>query len=405
MKTRKLIFALVGLITLTGCGKNSSSSSSGDGDSSEVSSDTSTSQVTPDETLLEAKKNAKGEVDGYLKNFVYPQKKYTPGTAVQTAVDNIVKDAKADIDKATAVSSLAGIVSVALDAIEKQYRSEIHFAAEHLTFTPTPLAISEDEWVTVPGMSDSKTYWSNVNWNLRGDDLLQALKTEMRKTFTQVTYSGALDAAKEMDKDPAKSSNILSLYDLKSQPAAGYNGGKWNREHTFPQSKLYENGERAAAAAPGLKNIASDVANIFACDADLNTERSNNSYGTWNYDDDPATYYKRLQINTSGQLTDNILYYGLYSPTPMVRGEIARAQLYMLVNWAGDVTRDSNFTIDTMIQWDQDHAPIKERDGQRQDGIYKYQDIRNPFIDNRKVACYIWSDVNTKTRKLCEGVV
>ncbi len=389
MKTRKIIFALVALITLTGCGKDPSSSS----------------EPSTDGVLSEARKAGKGALDGYLKNFVIPANKYTPGKAVQDAVAAAVKGAKEDIDKASDATLIASIVSDAKEVIAEEYSSEIYFPAEHLTFTPTPLAISQDEWVTVPGMADSKTYWSKVDWTLRGEDLLQALKTEMRKTFKQVTYSGALDAAKEMDRDPARSSNILSLYDLKSQPAAGYNGGRWNREHTFPQSKLYENGVRAEAASASLKNIASDVANIFACDADLNTDRSNNSYGTWDYNDDPVTYYKRLQVNTDKQLTDNVLYFGLYSPTPMVRGEIARAQLYMLVNWAGDVTRESNFAIDTMLAWDMEHAPIKERDAQRQAGIMKYQEIRNPFIDNRKAACYIWGGINAKTQKLCADVL
>ncbi len=289
----------------------------------------------------------------------------------------------------------------------EEEKRPVRYTADNLTFTPTPLAITNEEWVSLPNMTDSQTYWRNVDWSLRGDALLQALKTEMRKTFKQVTYSGALDAAKEMDRDPAKSTNILSLYDLKSQPAAGYNGGKWNREHTFPQSKLYdETGKINVRANANEKNIASDVANIFACDASLNESRSNNSYGgNWNYDENPDIYYKRLQENTDKELTDNILYYGLYSPSPIVRGEIARAQLYMLVNWAGHVTRDSNFAIETMLEWDMQQAPIAERDGQRQTGILKHQAIRNPFIDNRKVGCYIWSDVNTRTRKVCAGIV
>lgn len=284
----------------------------------------------------------------------------------------------------------------------------VRITAEHLTYTPTPLTIVDDEWVTVPGLSDSKEYWNDIDWDLRGQDLLLALKTKMRSTFKQVTYSGAITAVQQMDRDPAAPNSVLSVYDLKSHPYGNF-GSIWNREHAFPQSKLYDgNGfttNNQVSASAGEKNIASDVANLFAADYMLNESRSNNSYGEWNYDENRVLYHKYLQRNSAGELTDNISYYGNYAPNPVVRGEIARSQLYMLVNWQGAVKDNSNFAINTMILWDNTHPPVAERDGQRQTGILTHQAVRNPFIDNRKVACYIWSELNNRTKKTCSTII
>lgn len=275
--------------------------------------------------------------------------------------------------------------------------------AEHWDFTE----LSTDttgEWVTIPksGLTDSKTYWKGVDWTLRGVALRDALYTYMRRTFKQITYSEAHGALKEIDADPKNSNNVLSLYDLKSHAYAGYNGGKWNREHAYPQSKLRDANNEKHEAGANVKNVASDVANLFACDAALNTERSNNSYGEWNYDSDPELYYNFTTTNTAKEKTDSLLRRGYFSPTPLVRGEVARSQLYMLVMWK-DFTGspDSNFEISTMLKWDLEHPATLERDGQRQQGLEKYQGIRNPFIDNRNVGCYIWGDLDNHTRSIC----
>jgi endonuclease I len=89
----------------------------------------------------------------------------------------------------------------------------------------------------------------------------------------------------------------------------------------------------------------------------------------------------------------------------MVRGEIARSQLYMLLMYPANCSITENFMIQTMLRWDLDYAPTIERDGQRQAGIEKYQNTRNPFIDNRKLSCYIWGDFNQWTQDICATVI
>lgn len=246
------------------------------------------------------------------------------------------------------------------------------------------------------------TYWNDIDFNLRGEALKTALNQKMWANFVKVDYSTALIAVREMDKDPKDAGKVLSIYDLKSHNANVLS--TWNREHAFPQSKLAD-GDDSLRAASNRKNISSDVANLFAADWDLNEVRSNNSYGEWNYEDDPETFYPFTTVNTANERTDSILRRGYFSPTRMVRGEIARSQLYMLLMYPANCSITENFMIQTMLRWDLDYAPTIERDGQRQAGIEKYQNTRNPFIDNRKLSCYIWGDFNQWTQDICATVI
>ncbi|MGI6734889.1 MAG: endonuclease [Bacilli bacterium] len=268
---------------------------------------------------------------------------------------------------------------------------------------PEPVRRVAEYWNFTPLSAYTGDFWSTIDFSLRGEDLRQALETYMWSKMKKVYYYDAFHAVKIMDADPNNPDNILSVYDLKSQPHAAYNRGKWNREHAFPQSKLAD-GDPSLRTGGAEPNISTDIANIFACDALLNENRSNYSYSEWNYDDDPQFYYQNLQRNTAGELVDSILYFGYYSPTPIVRGEIARSQLYMLIMYPDRCNIQENFRIEDMIKWDREWAPTEERDGQRQIGIEQYQKIRNPFIDNRNLSCYIWGDHNRACRKLCAGI-
>lgn len=270
---------------------------------------------------------------------------------------------------------------------------------------PTPVRSPKPEEFNFEPLPEyTGTYYNTIDFNLRGNDLKTALYNQWKAKFVGITYSQAYGAITEMDRDPAKPNNVLSVYDLKSHYSGGYNGGRWNREHAFPQSKLAD-GEDSLKAHSNVINISSDIANLFACDADLNTQRSNNSYAEWNYESDPKTFYQFTTTNTAGEKVDSILRRGIFSPTRMVRGEIARSQLYMLLFYPENCSISENFAIQDMIRWDRELAPTIQRDGQRQTGIEKYQKVRNPFIDNRNLSCYIWGDINDHTRNVCQGVI
>lgn len=251
-------------------------------------------------------------------------------------------------------------------------------------------------------------YWDGIDWTLRGDDLADALRAHIKSTFRGINYTQAGDAVREMDADPWNANHVLTIYDLRSRKNLGYNN--WNREHVFPQSKLAD-GDPSLRADPSKINISSDATNLFACDWDVNEKKSNLSLAEWNYEDDPQFYFSGktndhyLSRNTEGILTDNILRRGFFSPSWQSRGETARSQLYMILMYPKECGINENFTVDTMIKWTYDVPRYAERDGQRQTGLMKYQNMRNPFIDKPDLGCYIWGDLNNQTRKVCANVL
>jgi len=240
------------------------------------------------------------------------------------------------------------------------------------------------------------TFWNGLNTTLVGQELRDHLNTYMWARFTKIDYNTVSDAIKEMDQDPNNPSNILSLYDLHSLPKNKQNL-QWNREHTFPQSKLAD-GNDALRAKPTVKNISSDAANLFAADNDLNEVRSNYSFINLDLE---AKYEQYTVYNGFGTRTDNFIYRGYFAPTQKVRGEIARAQLYMLIMYPENCSISENFALGDMLTWNLLHPATVERDIQRNAGLEKYQTLRNPFIDRPELACQIFSDVNPSTRNAC----
>lgn len=237
----------------------------------------------------------------------------------------------------------------------------------------------------------SGDYYSSVNLDLTGDALKNALYTRLWTGFTKVTYSTALNAVKEMDQDNHNTNNVITVYARRSMSKSqfGTSGNVWNREHSFPQSKL------EATASAGTANIASDVANLFASDAEMNTTRSNYSYNK--VTSSRATYL----TDATGQKNDNKMYGGNFEPTNLAKGEIARANMYMILMYPNACGANENGPIEVFLEWNLQFLPNVERDLQRQAGIVKYQNTRNPFIDHPDLACKIWGDTNTNTRKVC----
>lgn len=240
------------------------------------------------------------------------------------------------------------------------------------------------------------TFWSGLNLTLTGQALRDHLKQYMWDRFKEIDYNKVSEAVKEMDEDPNNSANILSLYDL-NPIAKNRQNYSWNREHTFPQSKLAD-GDDSLRAGSSKKNISSDAANIFAADIDLNTTRSNFSFIDLDLEEKYETY---TIYNSFGTRTDNFIHRGYFAPTQKVRGEIARAQLYMLVMYPDNCSMNENFSLADMLRWNMEFAPTVERDMQRNAGLEKYQKLRNPFIDNPDLGCQVFGDINASTRKAC----
>lgn len=144
----------------------------------------------------------------------------------------------------------------------------------------------------------------------------------------------------------------------------------WNREHTFPQSKMATSASR------------SDDHIVFASDNKVNGARSNYVLGLVNHSGASPV------VDSYGYTTECYRVGSVFEPCDAARGEVARASLYASTLYDYDVA--DNFTSAALCyDWNKNH-PITDREMKRNNVLYTLQHNRNPFTDHPEFATMIW---------------
>ncbi len=209
------------------------------------------------------------------------------------------------------------------------------------------------------------TYYSATE-NLWEEDLKAALKTLLAKNYTQLGYDNARNRM-FMDIDNQKvnglgaNTNTLECV-YTGRKITGYSSrsdaqtsGKFNTEHTFPQSFFSER-----------EPMKSDLHHLFPTDETANTRRSNYPFGevsnpTWQ------------EGGSKGRT-------GLFEPRDEHKGNAARALFYFVTRYE-DYGGHVKVQEETLRRWMfTDTVDAAER--QRNNDIFSYQKNRNPFIDH-----------------------
>lgn len=218
----------------------------------------------------------------------------------------------------------------------------------------------------------------NGTAGLTGTALRDALH-DIIDDHTVIPYSsGSFDAHDAVDllqEDPNNPNNVVLIYSGVSVSMSTWPG--YNREHVWPQS---------LGVSSGPPN--SDMHNIFACDANVNSARSNKYFdeclsGCMTHSEAPLCKF-----------TDDT-----WEPRDQDKGDLARVLLYMDVRYSGDVSGEPDLiltnnaaavgsgcycmgVLDIMLDW---HAqdPVDAAEMARNNMIYALiQGNRNPFVDN-----------------------
>ena len=239
-----------------------------------------------------------------------------------------------------------------------------------------------------------QSYYSDVNLNLTGISLRDALATKIINTHTnELTYSNIWDASMITDVNPMNSMEVLLIYgwengsdgDITNDRERDINNnggsvGQWNREHTYPNSLGTPDLDQTGIDGPPY----ADAHNLRPCDPQRNSSRSN-----------------KLFISGSGN--SGAVGSGWY-PGDEWKGDVARMMMYMYLRY-GSRTLPSNVgignssgtpddMIDLFLQWNADD-PVSTIEAARNDyhgntsNTYA-QGNRNPFIDNPRLATRIW---------------
>jgi len=168
-------------------------------------------------------------------------------------------------------------------------------------------------------------------------------------------------------------------------------GSCYNREHTFPQSWFNQ-------ASP-MKN---DVVQVLPTDGYVNGKRSNYPYSEVG----SATWTSQ---NGSKLGTSNAAGFSgtAFEPIDEFKGDVARIYFYMatryenvIANWQSNANADDvldgtsdhvydNWFLDLMMQW-HEQDPVSQKELDRNNDIYDYQNNRNPFVDHPEYAESIW---------------
>ncbi len=221
------------------------------------------------------------------------------------------------------------------------------------------------------------SYYKSVDFSLKGHSLLVALDDLLDSTSNNsFTYNNLFDVFIYSDVDPNNSSKMLSFYSGKSATR-----NEMNREHTWPDSR-------------GGNFVERDPHVIRPTITKENSSRGNDFYnenGRW----DPASFgnYKYRGIAA------RIIFYAA------VKGQ--DSGLY-LVDKNDDPRTSSGWNktmgkLSTLLKWNLEYD-IDETEITRNEVLYtKFKHCRNPFIDNRDLACRIFGDTNSETLKVCSG--
>ena len=207
-----------------------------------------------------------------------------------------------------------------------------------------------------------------------------------------LSYSGTAAPVQDIHENPADSASVLDFYTglsrLKSDFGGLANGspttGEWSREHLWPQSSF-------ADAEP----YRSDLFALFPVDQDVNQGRSNSPYDLVPTATHLDGYGSRWNTST-----------GRFEPRPFVRGNIARAMMYMDTRYEGNNGEIYNLALtnspstangagesgvlSTLVQWHLDDPVTLDERGFNA-AVAGYQaGNRNPFIDYPWMGTYIF---------------
>jgi len=234
--------------------------------------------------------------------------------------------------------------------------------------------------ITIP--SNAPAYYQNISQSLSGEQLKNALdlliSSNVSVAYDWWRYESADESLTETNK-------VLTIYPrrnyLKTAHVSGNTAATWNREHSYPQSKI------SGAALD-------DNHHIFADDWKTNSSRGNYRFGI------VTTKNSTTQVKDSSNLvTDNYLAGGFFEPNDAAKGEVARATLYM--NTLYGYTLDGNFqTNELAVLWALQYPPTN-RDMQRNNRVYTNQGNRNPYIDSRDYICLVYGMTSFNTRQAC----
>ncbi|KAL2928870.1 Extracellular ribonuclease [Bienertia sinuspersici] len=266
-----------------------------------------------------------------------------------------------------------------------------------LALNPETNAQEHSSFLARYACEDVNSYYASIG-NLKGKALSRKLNSIIAGHHS-LSYKEVWDALKILDAadldEPKVSSEILFLYRVEiysgrvvPKRLAGKPEG-WNREHLWPRSYGLVHG-------PSL----TDLHNIRPADVNVNSSRGNKYFG------ECQVGSKRCMKPANKEAaSDTETDVKIWAPPTRVRGDIARAVMYMAVRYGfhqpanGPVLRLSDSPsmvkkkmglLSILLKWNELDPPSREEKLRNERVCRLYQHNRNPFVDHPEYANLIW---------------
>lgn len=231
-----------------------------------------------------------------------------------------------------------------------------------------------------------------------GKSLLKAVGAATSAGYQSVGYDGLWTVYRTSDVRP--DGTIWDMYStaqfrLGSGQCGNYQkiGDCYNREHSFPKSWF-------SKASP----MVSDAFHIYPTDGKVNGQRSNYPYGecangTSVASNGPIKALGKLGASTFAGYSGTV-----FEPDDQYKGDFARSYFYMaaryndrIAGWNSDMLARNDYpcftswAMNLLLKWHR-QDPVSQKELNRNDAVYAYQNNRNPFIDYPELVEYIWGD-------------
>ncbi len=233
----------------------------------------------------------------------------------------------------------------------------------------------------------------------------RALKSQLYsivKSHTAIPYgtgSGSTWTAFRSTDVDESDNTWYDIYTTNRVAVSGSTGAAsgMNIEHTFPKSWW-----------GGANNDAyKDIGHLMPCNSVANSTRGNYPYAevgsarTISSKCDNPNFKYGTPVSGQGGGASLV-----FEPADEYKGDLARNYFYMVtcyqnLSWStdglhtaaqGDYPTLQSWAIELLLKWHR-QDPVSEKELKRNDGLYKVQKNRNPFIDHPEFAEHIWGNL------------
>lgn len=226
-----------------------------------------------------------------------------------------------------------------------------------------------------------------------GQDLKDAVHA-LTKNHTKLSYNSLWYYYYETDYMPSNRNQVWDMYS-NNQYFFGTQGNAvsgMNKEHSLPKSWW---------GGSSNKDAYSDLYHVIPADAKANSARGNLPFGDVSTSDwDNGSAKRGTPRSGQGGGSSKV-----FEPADEYKGDFARIYFYMascyqdydwatktmLTNYNDDWRTLNTWSIELLLRWAR-QDPVSEKERNRNDAVQKYQNNRNPFVDNPDLMEYIWGN-------------